>query len=264
MAGGIDLINEMKLGSEVDHVVYLADIPMLHGIKQRGEYLVVGAATTHAEIERDPKVNAVLRQLPAIIQEIGNVRVRLVGTIGGNVMAANRYYDWLPLLMAFDAELCFDDRGKRWYPAHTLTSSRGEWKIPHCLLTTIRIPLGGSPRIRFNRDLKPAISIAVCVRNSGHGEIGRVAVGCMWPAPIVAKLEGFDEIRNVALDVRSRVAEFVQDPRPRVDAVAEAIGARAAAMLPKPQEDGLVSSDYRRAMARTLISRTLHEVLDSR
>ncbi len=261
MAGGIDLLNEMKCGSEVRHIVYLGKIADLRRIAVTREYIFLGANATHAEIERDANVASAIRQLPGIVRELGNIRIRAVGTIGGNLMAKGRYYDWLPILMALGAELSFGERNNKWFPAEMLISKDGDWRVPERLLKEIRIPLWGNPRLLFNRDLKPVISVAVCVRTAGDRRAGRVAVGCMHSAPVVRELEGFDELETVVPNVASRTAAHSTVPRLRSEAVAEAVGTRAANALPRAHEDGFAGSAYRQVMARTLITRALYEAL---
>lgn len=263
MAGGIDLVNELKLGSEVAHVVYLAGVPGLRDLTEDERFITFGAAVSHAQIERDPRVAAALPELPAIVRELGNVRVRAAGTIGGNLMAGNRGYDWLPILLALDAQLAFADAAARWRPIAMLVSDEGTWRLPRRLLAAVRIPLDGRPALRFHRDLKPAISVALCVRDPASGRCGRVAVGCMHAAPVAREL-AFDELTPLALRIADRALDGAATPQPRLEAIAEALGARAAALLPKPHDDGLVGGGYRSAMARTLIPRLLRDVLEAR
>jgi carbon-monoxide dehydrogenase medium subunit len=264
MAGGIDLVNEMKRGSEIAHVVYLRGIVALRGIDVARDFLTIGAATTHADVERAPDLPFSLRSLHAIVAEIGNVRVRAAGTIGGNIMAGNRTYDWLPILMALQAEICFADRLDAWRPVDMLVTHRGYWRLPERLVYAIRIPLRGSPLLRFNRDLKPVVSVAVCLRREASGDFGRVAIGCACTAPVVRDIEGFNEIAQVALRTTARAVDAMRESVPRPDALAETLGARAAGMFPQPHDDGFASSAYRRQMTRTLIVRALRELLGDR
>ncbi len=262
MAGGIDLLNEMKLGSEVRHVVHLAKVADLRGIVLTREFLTIGAATTHAEIERDPNVAAVLPTLPAIVSEIANVRVRAVGTIGGNVMIGSRTYDWLPMLLALGADISFEDRASQWHPIDVLTTKDGAWRIPQRLLRAIRIPLRGDPVLLYNRDLKPAIALATCLRSAAGQQAARIAVACVHDAPVVRDVEGFAELDVLTPSVTARSAAHSIAGPPRAEAVAELLGARVAARFPAPHDDGLAGSPYRQAMIRRLAVRGLAEALE--
>lgn len=263
MAGGVDLFNEMKQGAEVRHVVYLGKVADIRGIAITRDFLTIGAATTHAEIERDPNVATALPTLPKIVSEIANVRVRAVGTVGGNVMAGSRSYDWLPLLLALGADISFDDQQTRWSPIDVLITASGAFRVPHRLLREIRIPLRGNPVLLFNRDLKPAISMATCVRTVMQQRTGRIAVGCVHGAPIVREVEGFAELDVLTPLVSARSAAHTIAAQPRVEAIAEGLGSRVALQFPKPHDDGIVGSSYRQAMLRTLAIRSLQEALAS-
>lgn len=262
MAGGIDLLNEMKQGSEVRHVVHVVKVADMRGIEITREFITIGATTTHAEIERDPNVATVLPTLPNIVSEIANVRVRAVGTIGGNIMIGSRTYDWLPILLALSAEISFEDRKSQWYPIDVLASANGAFRIPHRLLREIRIPLWGQPVLLFNRDLKPAISMATCLRSAAQEYVGRVAVGCVHCAPVVREVEGFDELDVLTPNALARSAGHTVVATPRVEAVAELLGGRVALRFPKPHDDGFAGSAYRQAMIRTLAIRSLQEALE--
>jgi carbon-monoxide dehydrogenase medium subunit len=262
MAGGIDLLNEMKLGAEVRHVVHLAKVAGMRGIEVSREFLTIGAATTHAQIERDANVAVLFPNLPDIVSEIANVRVRAVGTIGGNVMIGSRGYDWLPILLALGAEISFEDRESRWYPIDVLATRNGRFRIPLRLLREIRIPLRGEPVLLFNRDLKPAISMATCLRSTTHYYAARIAVGCVHDSPVVRDVEGFDELDVLMPSVTARSATHTISGRPRAEAIAELLGARVALRFPKPHDDGLGGAGYRQAMIRTLAIRSLQEALE--
>jgi carbon-monoxide dehydrogenase medium subunit len=236
MAGGIDLVNAMKCGEEVDSVVYLRGVAELRRIRSTSEFLELGAAVTHAEIERNADVAAAIPDLAEIIRAIANIRVRIAGTIGGNLMCAHRYYDWLPILAALDAEFSFITAdGPKSLGAREVTADDGFWNLPVGLLATIQIPLAGRPSLRFVRRLKPILSIAACRRTLASGAEIAVAVGCMHTAPIIA----FASIND------GPMAE---------------LGRAIAGGLPDAHDDGYASGGYRTALAATLISRTIAEM----
>src|SRR3712207_6197693 len=66
MAGGIDLIDRLKLGEAVDGVIHLAGVRELSGIRRDGDAVSVGALTTHAGIIDDPVLAELLPDWPAI------------------------------------------------------------------------------------------------------------------------------------------------------------------------------------------------------
>src|SRR5512134_1653425 len=86
LAGGHSLIPMMKLRlAQPEHLVDLARIGGLKGIRAEGADIVLGAMTTQAEILG----SALIREKAPILQEAAQViadpQVRYQGTIGGNV-----------------------------------------------------------------------------------------------------------------------------------------------------------------------------------
>src|SRR5712675_95505 len=63
IAGGIDLISKMKTGAGPAHVVAIADIEEMHGIRRVGDCIEIGAAVTHREVEIDPLIKS---RLPSV------------------------------------------------------------------------------------------------------------------------------------------------------------------------------------------------------
>src|ERR1700754_1446892 len=75
MAGGIDLIDRLKLGEAFERVIHLAGVRELHGVRRDGDAVSVGALTTHAEIINDAALTDMLPDWPAIWLGVANPRV---------------------------------------------------------------------------------------------------------------------------------------------------------------------------------------------
>jgi carbon-monoxide dehydrogenase medium subunit len=217
MAGGIDLIDRLKLGEAVDRVIHLAGVRELHGIRRDGDAVSVGAMTTHADIIGDPVLADVLPDWPEIWRGIGNPRVRHAGTIGGNLMSAMPHYDAGPALLALGA------------------SRRGD-----ILLERIQIPVAPRQRLLADRSLHPIISLYLGASlESGKIRAARIAVGCCHAQPATAELP---------------VAGI---PVTSLGAAAAEIARKAAAGFAEPLSDGLASGSYRRRMIEVLTRRLL-------
>ena len=67
--------------------------------------LVVGAAVTHRELERSAVVAERLPALARMERDVANLRVREVGTLGGNLCFSDPHSDPATFLLAVDAEV---------------------------------------------------------------------------------------------------------------------------------------------------------------
>jgi carbon-monoxide dehydrogenase medium subunit len=144
LAGGHSLIPTMKLRLATPGVlVDLNRISALKGISASNDKLVIGALTTHYELESS---KLVLRLIPLLSQtaaKIGDVQVRNKGTLGGNLAHADPAADWPATILALDAELkAVGSGGERIIKAteffqglYTTALEQGE------ILTEIHIPI---------------------------------------------------------------------------------------------------------------------------
>ena len=99
--GGSELFLLFKFGfAEYSHVIDLKAIDELRGIERRDGHLRIGAAETHRAIERHPTVRARWPALATMERKVGNLRVRTVGSIGGNLCFADPHSDPATFLLA--------------------------------------------------------------------------------------------------------------------------------------------------------------------
>jgi aerobic carbon-monoxide dehydrogenase medium subunit len=242
MAGGIDVINRLKFGAPVAALVHLGAVPGLDEITETPDGLTIGAAVTHDALQRSALVRARLPALAAIWSEVGNIRIRLKGTLGGNVMAREPAYDVMPALMAAGALLRFlgADGAIRRIEAASLTDAVGRPVPQTGLLTAIELPARGLA-LGFDRSLRPMLSLAVGLDGeAGKLTGGRIGSGCAFAAPLGATLPlggmaSLDELARAAGDVARAVA----------------------AGLPEPASDLHAGGAYRRRMVEVLLRRRL-------
>ena len=105
--GGTELLLAMKLGlASYEHLVDLKRVDGLRGISAGVDGGVrIGAAATHREIETSAALRARYPEMPAMISQVANLRVRSVGTLGGNLCFADPHSDPASFLMAVGATL---------------------------------------------------------------------------------------------------------------------------------------------------------------
>ena len=106
LAGGHSLIPTMKLRlAEPAVIIDIGRIGGLKGISESGGKLVIGALTTHHELESSDLVQQRVPLLAQTAAEIGDVQVRNKGTIGGSLAHADPAADWPATILALDADL---------------------------------------------------------------------------------------------------------------------------------------------------------------
>ena len=85
-AGGTELLLLMKEGLlRPRHLVDVKRIPGLDAIVDGGADVTIGAVVTHRAVERSAAVRARCPVLAAVARHVANIRVRNVGTVGGNL-----------------------------------------------------------------------------------------------------------------------------------------------------------------------------------
>src|SRR5580658_7842412 len=161
-AGGIDLVSRMKSGLAAPAVIDLGALDEIKGVRQVGDVVEIGAAATHWQIEHDELLNALLPAVPDFVAGLGNVRVRVQGTIGGNIMAAEAGYEMLPLLAALDAEFRFVDCGNSTRQSVPARVCDMEASAGTRLLAVIAIPLSRKT-VTWDRSLRPQLGLVAAL-----------------------------------------------------------------------------------------------------
>ncbi len=106
LAGGHSLIPAMKLRlAQPQLLVDIARIKSLAYIREEANKILIGATTTHYELESSELLKQICPLLPACAASIGDVQVRNKGTIGGSVAHSDPAGDWPAAVLALDAEI---------------------------------------------------------------------------------------------------------------------------------------------------------------
>lgn len=106
LAGGHSLIPAMKLRLAMPSMlVDIGRIKDLAYIREDGDQILIGAATTHYQIESSELLKKICPLLPKCAAQIGDVQVRNKGTIGGSVAHADPAGDWPAAVIALGAEV---------------------------------------------------------------------------------------------------------------------------------------------------------------
>src|ERR1051325_9428468 len=106
LAGGHSLIPAMKLRlAQPQLLVDIARIKSLAYIREEGGQILIGATTTHYELESSDLLKRICPLLPECAKSIGDVQVRNKGTIGGSIAHSDPAGDWPAAVLALDADL---------------------------------------------------------------------------------------------------------------------------------------------------------------
>jgi aerobic carbon-monoxide dehydrogenase medium subunit len=191
-AGGIDLANRMKAGLVAPTVIALDRVGEIKGVTRGRDGVEIGAVTTHWQIEHDSVVRSCLPALADYVGSLGNVRVRLQGTIGGNVLAAEPGYEMLAILAALDAHLHFAKQSDGTRCAIAARVFQPTLSTARDILLVIWIPLP-APELVWTREMRPNLGIVASLDSdgdlvrSGYGAItGQSTVG--FPLNIIQPL----------------------------------------------------------------------------
>jgi carbon-monoxide dehydrogenase medium subunit len=249
-AGGTEVLLAMKARVlRYAHMIDLKQIAALDGIRQDGGMLVIGALTSHFRLATDPLIRRLIPAYAALSDGIANIRVRVAGTLGGNLCFAEPHADPPALLAALGASVTLQSAdGTRAVPVAGFIE--GEFTTVRRddeLLTEIRIPIPGAGE-RF------------CYRSFGHLErpaVG-IAAGCVPQDGSFSYLVWAGAIAGhpIQLDTLEHALHGVP-PAELMDVLPTA-SIEAAATLPA-QDDLHGSADYKQHLAAVFMRRAVAE-----
>ena len=235
-AGGTELLLAMKFDMlRYRHLVDVKVIPGIDGIQVQDGFLEIGATTTHYTLEHSERVGKYLPVVAQMESKVANVRVRVTGSIGGNLCFAEPHSDPATLFTVLDASLVLESgRGRREVPMNEFVVGPYETCLDQDeLLTTIRIPLPKPEQkmayMKFQVHERPTLGLALLLEVSekrANIQDARVAVGCVSPFPrrfpeverlLVGNPSAVEQQLKVAADVLADQAELVDDHEGRVD-----------------------------------------------
>jgi aerobic carbon-monoxide dehydrogenase medium subunit len=249
LAGGHSLIPMMKLRlAKPEHLVDLAGISELNGVRNEGGDIVIGSMTTQNELVRSDLLAAKLPILRETSLVIADPQVRNVGTLGGNVANGDPGNDMPAVMMCLGATYHVVGKGgerriaaRDFYQGAYFTAlEAGE------ILTAIRIPAPPAGHGYAYEKLKRkvgdyATAAAAVVLTLNKGAVNSCSIGLtnvaetpLW-AEAAAKL-----LIGTTLDGGS---------------VKKAVGAAEA--ITSPASDNRGPAAYRTKMAGVMLKRAL-------
>ncbi|RSK36009.1 FAD binding domain-containing protein [Hymenobacter metallilatus] len=105
LGGGTDLLVQQPEHLRATPVQLLYSQPQLRGIRQEGNTIVLGAATTAQQLLESEVMLAALPQLPRYLKLVSSTPIRQMGTVAGNFINASPIGDLTILFLALGAEI---------------------------------------------------------------------------------------------------------------------------------------------------------------
>ena len=263
-AGGTELLLAMKEGLlRYEHLLNVKTIAGLAELRydEGAGVLRIGSSVTHRALERSAIVAA---DFPLIAQtegNVANVRVRNVGTIGGNLCFGEPHSDPGALLLLYDATVTAQGAsGTRTFPLTKFAVGPFETSLEEGeVLTEIsvpRFPAGMTGAyLKFGYHARPTVGVGVALRLDDHAAAdgrgvvveARVSVGSAGPRPV--RVPQAEEIL-----VGKTVAELTS---------AGVLGpaARSAAHEAQPDDDFHGSAEYKEHLIGVLLRRAMRTAI---
>jgi aerobic carbon-monoxide dehydrogenase medium subunit len=257
-AGGTELLLLMKAGlMRPADVIDVKRIPELGGLVESAGDLAIGATVTHRALERSAPVRARWPLIAGVAAHVANVRVRNVGTVGGNLAFADPHSDLATLFLVFDAvvRLASASGPRELALADFVRGPYETARRPDEVVAGVRLRAWPSRTVgvyvKFGLHERPTLGLALALTlDDGDRVAGaRLAVGCVGPRPHrVAAAE--------RLLIGHAVGASVMDTPGNLAGLADELGAQVADAV-DPVSDLHGGADYKRELTRVFARRAL-------
>ena len=112
LSGGTDMsLIVTKQKKDIKNIIYLNSIDELNYIKEKVNYIEVGATTPLSKFELI--IKKYYPDFDRILKRYGSVQIRNVATLAGNIATASPIGDSLPLLLSLDASISIESFNKK-------------------------------------------------------------------------------------------------------------------------------------------------------
>jgi aerobic carbon-monoxide dehydrogenase medium subunit len=249
LAGGHSLIPMMKLRLATPaHLVDLAGVKELKGIRQDGGDIVVGAMTTQHDLISSDLLTAKVPLLRETSLVIADPQVRYLGTLGGNVANGDPGNDMPAVMMCLGATYQVTGRtGERRIAAREFYQGAYFTALePGEILTSVRIPVPpighGSAYEKLKRKVGDyATAAAAVILSMSNGKVATCSIGLTNVAetPLWA-----EEASRILIGTT-------------LDAATVKKAVAAAEAITSPASDNRGPAHYRTKMAGVMVARAL-------
>ncbi|WP_426490550.1 FAD binding domain-containing protein [Hymenobacter sp. 102] len=222
LGGGTDLLVQQPENLRDTTVELMYDQTHLRGIRQQGDTIVLGAATTAQQLLESEVMLGALPQLPRYLKLVSSTPIRQMGTVAGNFINASPIGDLTILFLALGAEVELENTAgqRRTLPLAELYQGYKQLrKTADEQVTEIRFPAPASTDYfnfekvskRTHLDIASVNTAAWLRLENGLVQEARLSAGGVGPIPLLlpraaAALVG----QPVTLDTLRRAQELAQ------------------------------------------------------
>jgi len=250
LCGGTDLLVKMKHGLLApEALISLKELSALKGIRYvDGKGVFIGARSTHDDLMSSTVLQEKYLSVSEAAHQMASNQIRIMGTVGGNIVNAVPSADVPPILIALRATISMTGpKGERTVPLEDFFTGPGKSVLAQDeIVTHVFIPdqpTTGSNYTKFGlRDSGALAVVGVASAVTMDGPVikeARVALGAVAPVPLRAK----------------RTEAFLTG-KEYTDALLEEAGVIASGEC-SPISDIRGSVEYRRDMVRVFTIRSL-------
>jgi aerobic carbon-monoxide dehydrogenase medium subunit len=253
IAGGTDVMVDIKYKEEPGCLVNIKKIPGLDGIRENGNSLRIGALATIRDVETSAVVRDKLPVLWESLHQFASLQIRNTATIGGNICRASPSGETLTPLLVLEAKgkLAFAE-GERTEPFTAFFQGPGKCSVgSKGILTEIEVPYPatGSRGVYLKHAVRGAMDIAMVgvavliTPDASKNTLQdvRIGLGAVAPTPL-----------------RAAKTEALLRGKPLSGALLKEAAAMAASES-SPISDQRSSAEYRRWIVEALTRRGLQQ-----
>ncbi len=253
LSGGQSLIPAMNLRLvSPELIVDIGELKELRGIAVKGETLVIGALTRHADLLKSSDIVKCAPLLAAAVAHVAHPAIRNRGTIGGSLAQADPASELPACMLALGATIVVrGPGGERRIAAAEFFTGIYETKLaPQDLLVAVELPVARKGSAHFFQEFARR-----------HGDYAIVGLA----AQAVLQGDGFADLRLGYFAVGDRPVLAKAAGKLTGVAITPALLAEASAALSDeldPHEDQQATPAMRRHLAKVLLSRCVSTLLN--
>ncbi len=253
-AGGTDVLIELRKSKNPFDRKALLDVKGLglNDIYIHSDTVIIGAASTHTEVEDNEIIKSKLPVLTKASSLIGSKQIRNRGTIGGNIINASPCADTVPALLLYDAQIVIRSLSEdRTVPLSEFITSPYETVLQKDeLVTEIRAfpvaedygwgyyKLGRRGAVNISR-----MTVAALMKVDGEGKINEIRVSAGSVFPITSRIS---DVEKMLVGEKPKAEIFRRAGEIAAEKMIETSGRRW-------------STPYKESVVKELIVRVLNE-----